>query len=430
MADDPALAGAYGASVLPAILEVLGLKGISRAKNATQAKRQMAEEIANGDLTTANIAKTLDKDGKLITNPRTQKLKKLFPTEESGVQAALTFEQLTPGDKRQVSKMLEMVQEGRKKGRAYVMENRPADVIGEGISSRVQRLVRIREGAKNQMTGALKELRKKPVDLAPEANRFIQDLTDLGITISRKDNGGYSVSTQGAQVRFGDNINAKDIELLLDNLDRGSFNGADGHKIKQLAQEIASYDNALTGRKTSAMINDAVKGLAADINAKIRPLSKSYAKANDKYSSMADVLSEAQKRLGNIDLESELANKRFGNLAKRIASNFTSRDDIIALVDGLDNALAENGVKMKTNVKMQVAALAELEELFQLERGQSPFGFQGRIEGALRTAREGAVDQTALAARGVDAAISKLREWRAPDFDERIAAVKRMLEEN
>lgn len=425
VADNPAIAASAGATVIPAMLEVIGLKGISRANSKADFKRSVAEKIANNEIDMETINYALSASGKVMDNPRTRQFQKLYGNKEAGARASLTFEQLGPADRAQVIKMLDMVQEGRQKGRAYIMENRPADIIGQGISARIDRLLRIRDSASAKMNDAIGELRTKQVDLSPEADSFINRLSDLGVAVSRGKDGLYKVDTRQSTISMGDAIKSRDIEQILNNLDSGVVSGAKAHQIKKLAQEAVDYGKTFTGKKSSAQLENAVKELAANLNRRIRPLSANYAKANDTYASMAEVLQQAQKRLGGIDIESELASKRFGNLSKRIASNFTSRDEIIGLVDGLDGALAQNGIRMKSNIKKQVAALAELEELFKLEKQQSPFGFQGRIE----TAMQGMGDPNVLAVRGVDKAIDKIRSMRQPDFDERVAAVKRMLQE-
>lgn len=425
IAKDPALAGAAGAVAIPAIMEGLGLKGLKSAKTRMEAKKMLAEEIANGNRNIDNIAYRLDANGALIKNKNTKQLQKLYPDKETGTRAAITFETLTDADKKQVSKMLEMVQEGRKKGRAYIQENRPADVIGQGITERVKRLVRIKKNASRRMKDSLGNLETKQVDLMDEAEIFKGKLADMGIEVTRGEDGRFKIDTRTANINLGDGVKKAELEQLLNNLDTGTINGAKAHRLKKLAQESVDYSPQFTGKKSSVELESAVKELATGINEKVRALDKNYAKANDTYRSMADSLGEAQKRLGGINLESELAGQRLGGLSKRIAQNFNSRTDIIQMIDGIDAALAKNGIRPKSNIKQQVAALTELEELFKLEKQQSPFGFQGRIESAMQAAS----DPNMAAVKATDKAINSLRGMFQKDFDERVAALKKMLDE-
>ena len=427
MAADPALAASMGASAPTAILELLGLKGLSKAKTAKQARTFLADEIVSGNRDVSNILQAVDQNGRLTKNIQAKDIIRLYDNELAGKRAAITFDSLDNADKAATRQMLNMIEKGRNTGRQYVMENRPADVIGRGVANRIKEVKKLRKKASEQMSAALPRLRDKTIDINPEGISLIDSFESLGVKVNRNNKGRYKLDFSDSTVSLGDGMKKSDLERLLNLVDSPSKNGAQVHGIKKFAQEISNYDKTLVKRTASKEIEDAVKGLASSFNQKLRVLDSSYAKANDIYSSSADSMKAAQKFLKNVDIESPIADKRLGNISKRIASNFTSRDEVMMMLDDLDNVLSANNISVSGDLRRQVAVLAEIEDAFRLEGQQSPFGLSGRVETAIQAAADPA--GTGLL-RGVEGGIRGLRKWRTPDFDERMRILRQSVKES
>jgi hypothetical protein len=400
------------------------------AQNASSTRKALADEIAAGNVNTGNIAKTLDADGTLITNPRLKTAIKLVGDEEAGYNAAINFEQMSPATKSQVSKMLRTIEQNKKSGDPVkIMENRPAQVVGDSIANRVLRLDKIRKDANKQLSAALDgELGTKRIKTTDALDSFIGDLNEAGLPVGR-DGKKLSIDASNTILNFNEAINEGKLNTLLNQLDRGSLNGKDAHRLKRQLRELVSFGGDTPGAKASIEIENAIKRLAANLNDGLNQASKQYANANRKSASVMDELRKADKMLGNqLMIGDELAASKFGALSKRIGTNLASREQVIDLVDSVDRALNANGIRPKDDIKRQVAALSDLEKIFKVESAQAPFGFQSRIE-------QGALDAVTgvptSAAREVGQfVLDRFRSMSEQDFNQKVKAVKSLLRES
>ena len=387
-----------------------------------RARQLIAQEIRSGNRDIVNIEKSINpNNGQLVANPNMKTAMKLLGNSDKARHIAILFEDMNKSTKGQVGKMLDVISDGRKFGDQYVMENRPANVIGESLAVRAKTLNNIRNKANTELKMSLKYLKNKKVDVSEPYSDFLATLKKKGVAVY-SENGKLAVNLDNARVRLGDVLPEAELTKILNQLNEGTLAAPVAHEMKRYLREFVSYDDGMqVGAKQSQSIESALKTLSTGINEKLNLTSKGYKKANTKYSSVADPLTRISKQLKGIDLESDFAGQKLGALSKRIGSNLASREQIMMMVKEMDEALKKNKVTFHDDISGQVAALARVEEIFGVEVAQSPFGFQAGIAKATQSAAN-----PKLAA--VDLAASKIQKMTQLDFDKRMEALRKLLE--
>ena len=425
MAENPAAAGAAGATTIPAILELMGVKGGSKIRTAKQARTVIADEIKAGNRNISNITKVLDSEGKLLSNPALKTSIELLGNSDDARHTAILFDTMNKQTRTQVNKMLDTIQSGRDKGYAEIQRNRPVNVIGDSLAKRIQAADRVRETANKQLNTVINtELKGTAIDIKGPVDRFMSSLDDSGIEVLRDEAGKISVNLDNATVNLGDVLPKSQLEKILRMSEAGTMDAAKAHKFKQYIREFVDYSGGMqVGSKTSKSIDNAIKEFSSGINDSIGKSSPAYLKANAKYASVADSLKAASKQLGDFDMNSDMASAKLGNLSKRIASNLTSKEQVQSLIDGLDNSLNTNGVRFSDDINAQVTAVGQIEKIFNLESKQSPFGLQGRIESAGNVMSGGG-----MTSEGVKMVFDKLKKMSEKDFNDKMLALRKLSE--
>lgn len=420
LADNPEVMGAMGATAIPAALELIGLKGAKRIKTKVDAKKMLANEIAEGNRNIDNITKTLDANGKLISNPAAKKIAGLFNDEIKGKQGAILIENMNPATRQQFNKMLDVVENQRARGAEYAMDNRATNVVGESIARRVKALNRVREQASNKLGRALDKVGNERVDVSQPAQDFLQKMEEAGVQFSADQGGNIVSNFDNARLNLGDVMPQQQFDKVVNMLKAGEMTAKEAHDFKRFVREFVSYDSPglpQVGTKQSKILSDSIKSLSTDIGNQVKEISPEYAKANQVYESIADPLNKVSKQLKDMGVDTDIGEAKLGHLAKRIGTNYTSKAQITDMINSIDQGLSANNIKFKDNIKQQVAALDMLDEMFNTSKTESPFGFKAGIEGGTRVA---AGDKMALM-QMADNAVKKLRE---KDFNEKMKVLR------
>ena len=388
----------------------------------SKVKSGLADEIAAGNRNAENIAATLDQDGLLIRNPKHKAAKKILGGE-SATAAALNAETMNKADKKIFNKMLDRVAENQLRP-DLAMENRPANEIGKGIALDVLKLDKVRKGAGKQLTKALDEHGGKPVSITEARNRFLKDLESKGATFDVSDDGRILVNLDRATFKLGDVMPEAELNRLINMLD-DEMTANRAHELKRLVRENVDYsDTPIGGVKQSKVVEDALKELSADINLTIQNTVPGYKKANKKYENVMNALKVADKALGkNLLIGDKLAAQKLADLAKRIGTNYGTRDQVISMIDEINKALKKEGMPSKMNIAKQVRAAADIEKIFNLEGDQAPFSIGSRMAEGIGAAATG--DTTGALLRS---ATKRLSEMAEPDFKKKMAAFRKLAE--
>ena len=412
-----------------------GIGAVKRvAQNASATKKVLADEIAAGNINTGNIAKTLDADGTLITNPKTKAAMGLIDNKEAAYSAAINFELMNPSTKSQASKALNVIEENYRSGDPVkIMENRPAKVVGESLANRALKLNKVKQKASNSIKTLIEgDFGSTSIGTQKPLSSFINELSEAGIPVN-DNKGKLSVDLSESIINLNEVMTEPKLNIILNKLNKGNITAKESHRLKRQLNEAVSYDPQAVGTtKVSKEIESAVKNLSSALNESMREASPIYKKANERYSNVIDALKSADKMLGNnIMIGDDLAASKLGSLAKRIGTNLASKEQVYDLIDSLDTAIAKSVPKKdrpQDDIRRQVAFLADLEKIFNVESAQSPFGFQSRIaQGALEAATG---SPTGVMAETGKFVLDRFRAMSKQDFNDKMKATRSLLRES
>ena len=404
------------------------------AQNASSTKKVLADEIAAGNINTGNIAKTLDADGTLITNPKTKAAIKLMGNDEVAYSAAINFELMNPSTKSQASKALNIIEENYRSGDPVkIMENRPARVVGESLANRAIKLNKVKQKASDSIKTLIDgDFGSTSIGTQKPLSGFIDALSEAGIPVN-DNKGKLSVDLSESIINLNEVMTEPKLNIILNKLNKGNITAKESHRLKRQLNEAVSYDAQAVGTtKVSKEIESAVKNLSSALNENMREVSPLYKKANERYANVIDVLKSADKMLGNnIMIGDDLAVSKLGSLAKRIGTNLASKEQVYDLIDSLDAAIAKSIPKKdrpRDDIRRQVAFLSDLEKIFNVESAQAPFGFQSRITQAGLEAATGS--PTGLMAETGRFVLDRFREMNKQDFNDKMKATRSLLRES
>ena len=392
----------------------------------SRGKRQLvADEIRAGNINAGNIAKTLNEDGKLITNPNVKTAIKLMGDDDAGTTMAINTEKMNNATRSQFNKMLDKIQANKDSGDPLdIMENRPANVIGDSLAARVNKLDSIKKQASADVGKIINsEVGGKPVAVSAARDKFVASLNESDIATGRTPEGRLVADSSRTLTNIDEVIKPTQLNNILDRLQSGQMTAKEAHRIKRNLRELVSFDPSKPGGvKVSAEIETAIKNLATDLGDSVSKIDKGYALANKKFAESIDALKKADKMLGNnLMIGDDLAASKLGALSKRIGTNLASKEAVIDLVQTLDDSLSKRGFRPADDIKRQVATLADLEKIFKVESAQAPFGFQSRIaQGAGEAAITGGVPAREL----INVALDKFRGMSKLEFDDKMKALR------
>ena len=425
----PVVAAAF--SALPdATLAMLGLNKAGKVKNAKITREQLSKSIAAGDVNAGNIAKALDADGRLVQNQNLKKAIDLMGNDEAAYSTAINFEKMNPATKKQVNKFLDVIEDNYKSGDpAKIMENRPANVVGESLALRVNKLNEIRKEASKKIGDIVRgDAGSKSIKVQDARDNFINALRESDVDFTPDEAGKLSADSSRSLTNVSEVIGDRKINNILNKLESGTISAKEAHKMKRTLREMVDFDPRSPGAaKVSDEIQSAVKDLASSLNDKIGQSIPSYKNANLKISESMSALKEADRLLGNrLMIGDDLADSKLGAMAKRIGTNLASRDDVTAFLNTLDDALAKRGIRPKDDITRQVAALADLEKIFKVESSQAPFGFKARVEQGVADAATG----QGVVTQGINLALDKFRDMNKLEFNDKMKALRQLAKTN
>jgi hypothetical protein len=426
MTENPEMAGTVGQLIVPALLERFGVKTNKAIKTSKDAKEVLVNEIKAGNRNIDNITQVLDANDNLIKNPMVKQASEILGDKLKGKQHAIELELMSKADRGQLNKMLDIVEKQRRLGTRYAMENRPSNVVGESIAGRIKAAIKLKNKSNKELSQVVDgDVGRELVNTSGPSRKFFDALESEGVAIGRNEGGKLTVNLDNSTARLGDVLPKAELERVLNMLDVDEMTIAKAHKMKRFVREYVSYDDGIqVGAKTSKPIENAIKGLSTEINDVIAQKSPAYAKANAKFSSVIDSISSAQKQLKGMDIDSDLANSKLGNLSKKLGTNYGSKEKIFELIDTLDESLGKNKIKFNDDIRSQVSSLALLDDVFRMQETEAPFGF---VSGISKGARDTASGQSA-SMQALDAAIGKLKSMRDPDFNKKMAVLRRFAE--
>jgi len=289
-------------------------------------------------------------------------------------------------DKAVYSQMFKTVEKGLG-NKLFRETNRPADAIGKSLQARWDSAKSINSTAGKELDNIARGLHGQKVDTTLSVNTFIDDLDNIGVTMSDEFVPNFTGSTiEGSSA--AESLITK-IAARLKGVSEGkdAFNA---HRMKGFIDEQVSFGKA--GQGLTGKSERITKKLRHNINESIRDISGPYKDVNTRFAESISALDDFSAAVGSkFDPLSKNADKFLGGAARKLLSNQQSRITLIDAISDLEAVSKKHGAKFSDNINAQAMVASELERLFGSFAGQS-----------LQGVTEKAISATAKKVRAID----------------------------
>ena len=368
--ENPELA-AMAYSVPTALLEILGLKGASRAKsflpknvaNARQQLTALRDPVMKFDASVADVK--VNSRGKLVTDADgVALLKNNFPETTTAV-----VTKSNPATKKVMGEMLDTFIKS-KTNDVYAISDKVSDVIGKPLVNRFKILDNKKQGFSRQLDNlAENTLKGTEISLQTSIDSLANQLAknfNIKLKVDRSgklkiENPTKSDLANPAFKGTRQNINNL-ITLINKRSKQGVMDGFDAHKTKRLLDEFINdakvSEAGITGN-TMRMITD----LRKNINQELRNNSPAYGIVNDKLSMIIESQAPFKKL---IDKTSASPEELVGAAIKNLGSDTVAAKRMKASMLGLDDTAKALGVKLTDEPLALLAFKEGLDKFYRI----------------------------------------------------------------
>jgi hypothetical protein len=326
-------------------------------------------------------------------------------------------------DRQAMTKMLNLFKIGEKSERMRTL-NRPADILGDTVESRINFLAETKKQAGKDINRIVeKQLAGKNVDFDPAINQFLSDLADSRINVNLDKNGVAKVDLVGSRIE-GDTAAEDLLNIILQRLSKTDVPDAQRvHEAKQFIDTKVSYGKVNPANALTKQAENIVKGLRSNLNQALGDNFPDYKAANAKYSDTITALDDMQKAAGtNINFDSENANKQLGTAMRKLTSNYGTRANLIDALDQANSTSIKYGMRIDDDIVNQLIFVNELDRMFGAAAQTS---LKGEVGSAIQTGVD--IARGKIAQRAFDLLGEKAEELRGINKDNAVKAMEELL---
>jgi hypothetical protein len=337
--------------------------------------------------------------------------------------AVASIKAATDKDRTAMTKMLNVFKMGEKRDKFRAM-NRPADILGDTVQSRVDFLANSNQQAGKAIDRiAQSRLRGQSVDYDPAINSFINDLSSIGVKVEMDQNGVAKAILQGSDIQ-GDKAAQRILNSVLERLSTSNAPDAYGvHTAKRFIDTQVNYGKKNLANPLTSQAERTLKTLRRNLNQSLGEKFPVYKAANDKYADTITALDGLQKSAGTqIDFDSPNANKALGTAMRKLTSNYGTRANLIDSLDQANQVASKYGMKMEDDVVNQLIFVNELDRMFGAAADTS---LKGQMSQALETGVD--IARGNVASRAFDLLAKKAENLRGINKENAIKAMEEIL---
>jgi hypothetical protein len=326
-------------------------------------------------------------------------------------------------DRQAMTKMLNMFKMGEKSEKFRAI-NRPADILGDTVDSRIQFLSSANKQAGTDITKiANSQLRGQRVDFDPAVNTFLDDLGAIGVKVELDANGVAKANLQGSDIQ-GDKQAQRVLNMVLERLSTVKAPDAYGvHTAKRFIDTQVEFGKKSLANPLTAQAERTLKTLRRNLNTTLGEKFPDYKAANDKYSDTITALDDLQKAAGtNIDFDSENANKALGTAMRKLTSNYGTRANLIDSLDQANQTATKYGMKLDDDIVNQLIFVNELDRMFGAAAQTS---LKGQVAEAMQTGVD--IARGGAARRALELLAEKAEELRGINKENAVKAMEELL---
>lgn len=326
-------------------------------------------------------------------------------------------------DRQAMTKMLNLFKIGDK-NEAFKTKNRPADILGDTVQSRIDFLAR-----SNKTSGmaidriARTRLSGQTVDYDPAVNSFLKDLENIGVKVELDQSGVAKANLEGSRIE-GDVAGERLLNTVLKRLSKTAAPDALGvHDAKRFIDTQVDYGKRNLSNPLTAEAERIVKGLRRNLNQTLGERFPVYKAANEKYSDTITALNELQDAAGTkINFDSENANKALGTAMRKLTSNYSTRANLIDALDQANSTATKYGMKLDDDIVNQLIFVNELDRMFGAAA-------QTSLKAEVASAKDIGVDiaRGNLRQRALDLLAEKAEDLRGINKENAVKAMEELL---
>jgi hypothetical protein len=329
----------------------------------------------------------------------------------------------TDKDRNAMTKMLNIFKMGEKRESFRAM-NRPADILGDTVQSRVDFLANSNQQAGKAIDRiAQTKLRGQSVDYDPAVNTFLDDLGSIGVKVQMDQNGLAKVNLQGSRIE-GDTGAERLLNIVLKRLSKTDAPDALGvHDAKRFIDTQVNYGKKNLANPLTAEAEKVVKNLRRNLNDSLGEKFPVYKAANEKYSDTITALDDLQKAAGTqIDFDSPNANKALGTAMRKLTSNYGTRANLIDSLDQANQVAGKYGMKLDDDIVNQLIFVNELDRMFGAAAQTS---LKGQVSEAMQTGLD--IARGNAAQRAMELVAEKAQNLRGVNKENAIKEMEKIL---
>ena len=426
--------------MLPAALESIGglragkqLASVARdagsiiegaAKYQGPAKREMIERISQGStdkdlapfqVSSPRISESFTTDIERFFGTNSPKLKK-DPIANSAIkqgwrEGVIQPLKMSSKPDKALARQMTAIAERAKKDELFGMENRPGDVAGDVLMGSLDVIRRANKRAGQALKPITDKMKGQTVDVSGIGAKLSDAFDDMGISLSRGDNGRLIANYEGSNIE-GITQLTNGLDRVIGRIERvagsGKIDAYHLHQLKKFIDDQVTFGKSAEG--LSGQTERVLKKLRGDINNTLGDNFPDYAKANETYSGTIKAIDAFQEVAGRkMNLLGDNADKATGTLMRRLMSNAQSRITLLDSLDGIDQAVErfsgyggplkiEGKGGDKNNLKLLVLYADELDRML----GSAPrTSLQGQFDQAFNTAAKAATSQGGMVDAGI-----------------------------
>jgi hypothetical protein len=337
--------------------------------------------------------------------------------------AVASIKAATEKDRNAMTKMLNIFKMGEKRESFRAM-NRPADILGDTVQSRVDFLANANQQAGKAIDRiANTRLRGQSVEYDPAINSFLDELGALGVKVELDQNGVAKAILQGSDIQ-GDKAAQRILNTVLERLSTAKAPDAYGvHTAKRFIDTQVNYGKKNLANPLTSQAERALKNLRRNLNQSLGEKFPVYKAANEKYADTITVLDDLQKAAGTqIDFDSPNANKALGTAMRKLTSNYGTRANLIDSLDQANQVASKYGMKLDDDIVNQLIFVNELDRMFGAAADTS---LKGQMSQALETGVE--IARGNAAQRAMELVAEKAQNLRGVNKENAIKAMEEIL---
>lgn len=337
--------------------------------------------------------------------------------------AVASIKAATDQDRSAMTKMLNIFKMGEKR-EAFRAMNRPADILGDTVQTRIDFLVNANQQAGKAIDRiANTRLRGQRVDFDPAVNNFLDDLAAIGAKVEMDANGLAKVNLQGSRIE-GDAGAEKLLNVILKRLSKTDAPDALGvHDAKRYIDTQVNYGKRNLANPLTAEAESIVKNLRRNLNTALGERFPVYKSANEKYADTITALNDLQKAAGTqINFDSPNANKALGTAMRKLTSNYGTRGNLIDSLDQANQVASKYGMKLDDDIINQLIFVNELDRMFGAAAQTS---LKGQVSEAMQTGLD--IARGNAAQRAMELVAEKAQNLRGVNKENAIKAMEEIL---